>query len=125
MMTMPTTSPAQDEKDQPTAEPLEIVTRVFLRWEDDHWAAISVDYTIVGTGPTMNDAIVDMIALIEDYLSWCIRDGLSLDEARRHISPAWALRLRGEVALGRVMKRIKHRPLASRTTMSVPVAQHC
>jgi hypothetical protein len=83
-----------------------IPVRVFTHRQAGQWSAIAVDYTIVGQGDTHDEAMQRLGELLCSYLESCVRDGISIADARRPIGRRWWLELRLEQILGRVLHRV-------------------
>lgn len=84
---------------------------VLARLDEDSgsWESVLPEYSIAGMGPSPDDALVNAIELLGDYLSLCARDGKSFDEARRPISRRTSFPIARELA-GLIIGSKLHRP---------------
>lgn len=80
----------------------------FLRQQGGQWHATAVDYSIVGSGSTPEEASESLRAMVEEYLRSCARNGLSAEEARRPIPPRWTVALVIDL-LREVVRLVLHR----------------
>lgn len=62
----------------------------FLRRQGGQWHATAIDYSIVGSGDTPEEAFHSLQAMVDEYLACCEREGLSPEEAMRPLPPRWA-----------------------------------
>lgn len=77
--------------------------------DDDRWSVILPQFTIVGLGDDLDDAVLEAQEMLVDYLRICVRDGLSYEEARRPISLGWYAKLLAGVVVANVAHRLRHR----------------
>lgn len=91
--------------------------------EAEGWEAVIPMFTIVGRGSSIDEAIHEASELLEDYFRVCMRDGLSYDDARRVISPAWFLPLLAATARSAISHRIRHGARRRLRVMRIP-ARH-
>jgi hypothetical protein len=69
----------------------------YLRKQGGQWHATAVDYSIVGSGATQEEALRKMREMVDDYLESCAHEGISEEDARRPIPPRWTLSLMGNL----------------------------
>lgn len=63
----------------------------FVRRQGGQWHATAIDYSIVGSGDSPEEALESLNGLVAAYLDSCAREGLSSDDARRPVSLGWSL----------------------------------
>jgi methylmalonyl-CoA mutase N-terminal domain/subunit len=108
------TENAQSEK--------QVDVHIVLRRQDGRWSATAVDYSVVGQGASAEEAIDEVVSGVVSYLRWCLRDGLSLEEARRPIGWRWRLELDAYKQVERV-RHLLNRPSSVRDThVAAPLA---
>jgi hypothetical protein len=90
---------------RPDSEPddagnVKLLIQTFLRHQDGHWHAVARDYSVVGRGRSPDEAVENMLEMLDDYFRACGDDGLSLDQVRRPIPLRWYLELRAHWFMG-------------------------
>lgn len=86
-----------------------VIVAIARRDDADRWSVILPQFTIVGLGDDLDDAVREAQEMLEDYLRICVRDGRSYAEARRPISRGWYLKLLAGVGAATIAHRIRHR----------------
>jgi hypothetical protein len=81
----------------------------FVRRQGGQWHATAIDYSIVGSGATPDEAVESLSTLVEEYLRSCERDGISPEEARRPIPPRWSASLMADVLRDVVRLAVRRR----------------
>jgi len=100
----------------------QVDVHVVLRRQDGRWSATAVDYSVVGQGVSPEEAIDEVIGSVVSYLRWCLRDGLTLEEARRPISWKWRLELDAFKQVERVRQLLKRPSSVRDTHVAAPMA---
>ena len=80
----------------------------YTRRQGGQWHATALDYSIVGSGATREEALRKLRDMVDAYLVSCAEDGLSPADARRPISPRWTLSLLGDL-VGEAVRLALHR----------------
>lgn len=65
----------------------------FVRRQGAQWHATSIDYSIVGSGASPEEALESLRSMVAEYLDSCARDGVSREDALRPIPLRWSLSL--------------------------------
>lgn len=81
--------------------PVEVVARP----EEDHWSAVILDFSIAGRGDSPRAAIENAVTLLGDYLTVSLRDGLTVQEARRPAPRGYRTKVRAAILLARLRHR--------------------
>jgi hypothetical protein len=97
-----------------------VPVRVVFRPEDDHWAVVAPEYSIVGIGDTPEAAYDRIQSAVQEYFDLCAREGKSLDEIRRPARGRWRLEIEAWWLIARIANAL-HR---SRRPNDVPVELH-
>lgn len=63
----------------------------FVRHQGGQWHATSLDYSLVGSGESPEEALESLRSMAAAYLESCARDGLSPREALRPVPLRWSL----------------------------------
>lgn len=63
----------------------------FVRRQGGQWHATSIDYSIVGSGSSPEEALESLRSMVAAYLESCAQDGLAPEDALRPISLRWSL----------------------------------
>ena len=82
---------------------------VVARLNDDGvWESLVPEFSIAGQGASADDALVNALELVDDYLVLCAREGKSFEESRRSVSKGMTLSVVREIAallLGSKLRR--------------------
>lgn len=97
-----------------------VPVRIVFRPEDDHWAAVAPEYSIVGVGETPEVAYERIGSALQEYFDRCSGEGLSLQQARRPIRGRW----RAEVEAWQMLWRLAGVMHRARRPREVPVSLH-
>lgn len=62
------------------------VRAIARRYPDGHWEAVVPDFSIAGMGPSPEQALVNALELLDEYLCLAARDGKVFEETVRPIS---------------------------------------
>lgn len=108
-------------KDTAATDQQSVSVQIFMRREGDHWSAVAPDFTIAGRGDTPDEALANVAQLLADYLVVSLREGVSVEDAKRRPPLAWRIRhharqtlarLRNEGSVERRQIPISSRPVA-------------
>jgi predicted RNase H-like HicB family nuclease len=108
-------------------EQFRIHSEVYFLREDDGWAAVAKDYSVVGVGQTRERAVENLTEALGAYLQACAYDGLDVRTVKRPISRSWKLRLDARVAAARVRSFFsgpRHPPEASAQVRDTNLEPH-
>lgn len=65
---------------------------VVARVDDDGvWESLVPEFSIAGRGDSADEALINALELLDDFLILCAREGRSFEEARRGVSRSTAL----------------------------------
>jgi hypothetical protein len=70
------------------------------------WEVLLPEYAIVGRGTSFDEAVHQAAEELEDYFRLMARDGVSFEDAARHIGAAWFARIVAEVLAAAVARRL-------------------
>jgi hypothetical protein len=97
----------------PSAEAADELLSVYVRRQGGQWHATAIDYSIVASGDTPEEAARKLAAMVDDYRELCARDGVSPADARRPLPPRWSGALLLDIAryaLRLALHRGRHQP---------------
>jgi hypothetical protein len=84
---------------------------VLARLNDDGiWESIAPEFNIAGRGASANDALVNAMELLDDYLVLCAREGKPFEETRRSVSPGFRLAILSELVALVAGRKLRLRP---------------
>lgn len=87
------------------------------------WEAIIPEFSIAGMGASANDAFVNAMELLDDYLVICARDGKSFVEARRPIGRRTTTAVLRDVAASFAAMKLRRPAGRRRQAYRVPLRQ--
>lgn len=87
--------------------PPDLVVLAFAeRGSNGRWEAVLPDFTVVGVGESLAEAVDEAFEMLADYLGLCAAEGLSFDQSLRRIPTQWMMEIAGKSLLGSVRRRI-------------------
>jgi len=87
--------------------PEDLVVLAFAeRDHDGHWAVVLPEFTVVGVGNTLHEAVDEVSDMLFDYFRLSAVEGLSFEESYRPIRGRWAVEIMAKGALGSLMRRM-------------------
>lgn len=96
--------------------------------ENGGWTALAMPFDIAGTGSTVRDALADMLALVEDYLSVGFAEGADFQDLIRPAPRRYRLTMAAAAALhvlmaGRDRPHVRRGPRRQRYLQELPLKE--
>lgn len=89
--------------------------------ECDTWEAIIPEYSIAGMGGSADDAFVNAMELLDDYLLLCAREGKSFKDAKRPIGRRTMIAVMHDVGVSLAAMKLRRPAGRRRQAYRVPL----
>jgi len=87
--------------------PPNLVLQAFAqRNVDETWEVVLPEFTIVGVGDSLHEAVDEANELLYDYFRLCAEEGQAFEKSYRPIPARWAAEIAAKAAVGSVVRRI-------------------